>query len=118
KQNNGFQAPATGNPDRSERAKPEVVFQRWAEKELQRRHQRAIEITDEAILKFRPNTMDPERFLTAAVMWYNRFMLLAPDVAERQKSAEARRNFAEVGAPVLSKMNYYIGAARACQHDL
>jgi hypothetical protein len=91
---------------------------RWAEQERQRRQTRAIEITDEAIRKFRPNTMDPERFLTAAVMWYNRFMLLAPDVAERQKSAEARRKFAEVGAPVLSKMNYYIGAARACQHDL
>jgi hypothetical protein len=118
KQNNGFQAPATGNPDPSERAKPEVVFQRWAEKELQRRHQRAIEITDEAILKFRPNTMDPERFLTAAVMWYNRFMLLAPDIEERQKSATARIIFGQVGPPTLSKMTYYLEAAQACRQDL
>ena len=88
------------------------------EQERQRRHTRAIEITDEAIRKFRPNTMDPERFLTASVMWYNRFMLLAPDPGERQKSAEARRKFEEVGPPTLNKMKYYIDAAKACQHDL
>jgi hypothetical protein len=117
-QENGSAAQATGGQNKEELTQQKGAFYRWAEQERQRRQTRAIEITDEAIRKFRPNTMDPERFLTAAVMWYNRFMLLAPDVAERQKSAEARRNFAEVGAPVLSKMNYYIGAARACQHDL
>jgi hypothetical protein len=94
------------------------ILQRWAGQERQRRHLRAIEITDEAIRKFRPNTMDPERFLTAAVMWYNRFMLLAPDPAEREKSAEARRKFAEVGPLTLSEMTYYIDGAKACQHDL
>jgi hypothetical protein len=62
--------------------------------------------------------MDPERFLTAAVMWYNRFMLLAPGPEERQKSPEARRKFAEVGPLTLSKMTYYIAGAKTCQHDL
>jgi hypothetical protein len=117
-QESGPTAQATGKQNKEELAPQKGAFYRWAEQERQRRQTRAIEITDQAISKFRPNTMDPERFLTAAVMWYNRFMLLAPDVAERQKSAEARSKFAEVGAPVLSKMNYYLEAARACQHDL
>jgi hypothetical protein len=99
-------------------AQPEEALQPWAEQERQRRNIRAIEITDEAIRKFRPNTMDPERFLTAAVMWYNRFMLLAPDPTERQKSAGARRKFAEVGPLTLSKMTYYIDGAKTCQRDL
>ena len=45
-------------------------------------------------------------------------MLLAPDPAERQKSAEARRKFAEIGPLSLSKMTYYIDAAKTCQYDL
>jgi hypothetical protein len=94
------------------------VFHRWAEQERQRRHARAIEITDEAIRKFRPNTMDPERFLSAAVMWYNRIMLVAPDTETRQKSAEVRREFERVGPPALSKMTYYLDAASACQRGL
>lgn len=94
------------------------TVQRWVEGERQRRHQRAIEITDEAIQKFRPNTEDPERILTAAVMWYNRFLLMAPEVEERKKSAEARKKFDEVGRPALDKMKYYLQAARACQEDL
>jgi len=51
-------------------------------------------------------------------MWYNRFLLLAPEVAERRKSAEARKKFEEAGLPALNKMKYYIQAARACQLDL
>jgi hypothetical protein len=94
------------------------AFKQWEGEERERRHTRAIEITDEAIRKFRPNTEDPERILTAAVMWYNRFLLLAPEVPERQKSEEARRKFDEVGRPTLDKMKYYIQQARACQHDL
>ncbi len=94
------------------------AVQGWEDQERARRHTRAIEITDEAIRKFRPNTEDPERILTAAVMWYNRFLLLAPEVPERQKSEEARRKFDEVGRPTLDKMKYYIQQARACQHDL
>jgi hypothetical protein len=92
--------------------------QRWVEGERQRRHQRAIEITDKAIQKFRPNTEDPERILTAAVMWYNRFLLLAPEVADRLKSEEARKKFEEVGRPTLDKMRYYIQLAKACQREL
>ena len=94
------------------------VFHRWAAKEWERRHTRGIEITDEAIRKFRPNTMDPERFLSAAVMWYNRIMLVAPDPEERQKSAAVRREFAKVGPSALSKMTYYLDAASTCQRDL
>jgi hypothetical protein len=97
---------------------PPSGFTQWTEQERKRRYERAIEITDEAIRKFRPNTEDPERYLTAMAMWYNRFLLLAPDVAERRKSAEAREKFEEVGLPVLNKMKYYIQAARACQEDL
>jgi hypothetical protein len=92
--------------------------QRWVEGERQRRHQRAIEITDKAIQKFRPNTEDPERILTAAVMWYNRFLLLAPEVADRLKSEQARKKFEEVGRPTLEKMRYYIQLARRSQHQL
>ena len=94
------------------------AFQQWEGQERERRHKRAIEITDEAIRKFRPNTEDPERFLTAAVMWYNRFLLLAPEVADRLKSQEARKKFDEVGRPTLDKMKYYIQQARIRQHDL
>jgi hypothetical protein len=109
---------AGGNQKSAGPAQPNGALQLWAEQERQRRQTRAIEITDEAIRKFRPNTMDPERFLTAAVMWYNRFMVLAPDPEERQKSAEARSKFAEMGPLTLTKMRYYIDAARNCQHDL
>jgi hypothetical protein len=51
-------------------------------------------------------------------MWYNRFMLLAPDPDERQKSAEARSKFEQVGPPTLSKITHYLEAASTCQHDL
>jgi hypothetical protein len=114
----GSQAKEAVDPKINERNSPARVFQRWARKELQRRQIRAIEITDEAIRKFRPNTLDPERFLTASVMWYNRFMLLAPDPTERQRSAAARRKFEEVGPLTLYKMTYYIDAAKACQQEL
>jgi hypothetical protein len=115
---NGSQGSTTSGPNNEAPAPPQGGLQKWAEQERQRRQTRAIEITDEAIRKFRPNTMDPERFLTAAVMWYNRFMLLAPDPTERQKSAEARRKFDEVGPGSLSKMTYYLDEASACQQDL
>ena len=114
----GAVTPAAGDQKKEEAAPPPAVFRRWAEQERRRRQTRAIEITDEAIRKFRPNTMDPERFLTAAVMWYNRIMLVAPDVEQRQKSAEARRKFEEVGPPALSRIDYYVEAARTCQTDL
>ena len=94
------------------------AFKQWDSEERERRHRRAIEITDEVIRKFRPNTEDPERILTAAVMWYNRFLLMAPEVPERQKSEVARRKFDEVGRPTLDKMKFYIQQARACQHNL
>jgi hypothetical protein len=112
------QAQATAEPANQKPDQKIEDFHRWAEQERQRRQARAIQITEEAIRKFRPNTMDPERFLTAAVMWYDRFMLLAPDPGERQKSAEARKKFAEVGPPTLIKINFYLDAARTCQHDL
>ncbi len=114
----GFPAQTPDENKIQEAGQETGVSQRWAAQERKRRQARAIQITDEAIRKFRPNTMDPERFLTAAVMWYNRFMLLMPDTAKRQKSPEARRKFDEVGLPTLNKMNFYIEAARTCQHDL
>jgi hypothetical protein len=104
--------------DQAKAQRPASAVLEWTEQERERRHERAIEITDEAIRKFRPNTEDPERYLTAAAMWYNRFLLLAPEVAERRKSAQARKELEEVGLPALNKMKYYIQAARTCQHDL
>jgi hypothetical protein len=115
---NGVPAKPTADQGNDKPGQQTNVFHRWAEQERQRRQTRAIEITDEAIRKFRPNTMDPERFLSAAVMWYNRIMLVAPDTDERQKSAEARREFEKAGPAALSKMTYYLNAAGACQHDL
>jgi hypothetical protein len=115
---NDSQGKASGDSHSGGPHQPVNAFQQWEGKERERRHQRAIEITDEAIRKFRPNTEDPERILTAAVMWYNRFLLLAPEVAERKKSADARRKFEEIGQPVLAKMKYYLEAAKACQMDL
>jgi hypothetical protein len=104
--------------DQGKAQSPPSALLEWSKQERERRHQRAIEITDEAIRKFRPNTEDPERYLTATAMWYNRFLLLAPEVADRRKSAEARKKFEEVGLPALNKMKYYLQAARGCQHDL
>jgi hypothetical protein len=104
--------------DQAKTQKPPSALLEWSKEEHERRHRRGIEITDEAIRKFRPNTADPERYLTAAAMWYNRFLLLAPEVAERRKSAEARKKFEEAGLPALNKMKYYLQAARACQQDL
>ena len=94
------------------------AFEQWAGQERERRQKRAIEITDEAIAKFQSNTQDPERFLSAAVMWYNRFLLLAPEVAQRRASAEARKKFEEAGRPALDEMKYYLDKAEACEHDL
>jgi hypothetical protein len=117
KPQNGAQAQAAAAPNEKP-GQQASAFHRFTEQEEQRRHTRAIEITDEAIRKFRPNTMDPERFLSAAVMWYNRIMLVAPDTNTRQKSAEIRREFEKVGTPALSKMTYYLDEASACQRDL
>jgi hypothetical protein len=117
-QHAGSGAKAASDRGSDQLAQQTGALQRWAERERQRRQTRAIEITDEAIRKFRPNTLDPERFLSAAVMWYNRFMLLAPDTEGRQKSVDARRKFEEVGPLTLRKMTYYVAAAKLCQRDL
>ncbi len=117
-QQNSSQGQSAGIDQLKEPVLPKNVLQKWAEQERQRRHTRAIEITDEAIRKFRPDTMDPERFLTAAVMWYNRVMLLAPDPDERHKSAAGPRNIREDRASRARKMTYYLQASRSCQQDL
>jgi hypothetical protein len=93
------------------------MFGKWEGKELERRHQRAIEITETAIRKFR-QSQDPERYLTGAVMWYNRFMLLAPDVAARRASVEARKQFESLGFETLQKMQFYLNGAKQCQAKL
>ncbi|PWT87136.1 MAG: hypothetical protein C5B58_00160 [Acidobacteria bacterium] len=115
--NKALNAPASAGPN-AERQKFTPTFEQWVGQERERRQKRAIEITDEAIRKFRSNTQDPERFLSAAVMWYNRFLLLAPEVAQRRTSAEARKKFEEAGRPALDEMKYYLDKAEACEHDL
>jgi hypothetical protein len=117
-QQNSSQGQTAGIAHLNEPESSKSLLQRWAVQERRRRHTRAIEITDEAIRKFRPDTMDPERFLTAAVMWYNRVMLLAPDPEERHKSAAARRKFEEIGPPALDKVTYYLQASKDCQRSL
>jgi hypothetical protein len=109
---------SSAEPGSAQLQKFTPAFEQWVGQERERRQKRAIEITDEAIARFRPNTQDPERFLSAAVMWYNRFLLLAPDVAQRRTSAEARKEFEEAGRPALDKMKYYLDKAEACQLDL
>ncbi len=89
----------------------------WQGKERERRRQRAIEITEQAIRKFRP-AMDPERYLTGAVIWYNRFMLMAPDVNSLQASVDARNRFDSLGFATLQKMQFYLGGATKCENDL
>jgi hypothetical protein len=79
--------------------------------------QRAIEVTDKAIQKFRPSE-DPERYLTGAVMWYNRFMLMAPDVEVRRNSTNARQKFDSLGFQALQKMQFYLDGAKRCEADL
>lgn len=79
--------------------------------------QRAIEVTDKAIEKFRPSE-DPERYLTGAVMWYNRFMLMAPDVETRRNSTDAKHTFDSLGFPTLQKMQFYLDGAKRCEADL
>ena len=98
-------------------AEPLKVLGDWQGKERERRQQRAIEITEEAIRKFRPG-MDPERYLTGAVIWYNRFMLKAPEVASRQASIDAQNRFESLGYPTLQKMQLYLGEATKCESDL
>ena len=86
-------------------------------KELERRNQKALEITETAMRKFRPSR-DPERYVTGAVMWYNRFMLMAPDVAARQTSDEAEARFVSLGQPTLQKMQFYLEGAKDCEAEL
>jgi len=119
--NEGEQAKNTLNAPMGSEPEPQKSangFQEWAGWERKRRQKRAIEITDEAIQKFRPNTEDPERFLSAAVMWYNRFLLLEPAVAERKQSSEARKRFERVAGSAVQKMEYYLRTASTCQRDL
>jgi len=93
------------------------VFGDWQGKEIERRHQRAIEITETAIRKLRPS-QDPERYITGALMWYNLFMLMAPDVAARHASTEAQNRFESLGFPTLQKMQFYLDGAKRCEADL
>jgi hypothetical protein len=47
---------ASPRDHRGSRDEQSGVSRRWAKQERQRRHTRTIQITDEAIRKFRPNT--------------------------------------------------------------
>jgi hypothetical protein len=87
------------------------------ERKLESGRQRAIEVTDKAIQKFRPSE-DPDRYLAGAVMWYNRFMLMAPDVEARRNSMDAKHKFDSLGFPTLQKMQFYLEAAKRCEADL
>src|SRR5580700_3821858 len=53
-QQNGSQAQSAGIDHPKEPVPPKNVLKKWAVQERQRRHTRAVEITDEAIRKFRP----------------------------------------------------------------
>ena len=108
---------AGSNHDGREHKVAEPVNAPGPSQEKERRNRLAIEITETAIRKFRPS-LDPERYVTGAIMWYNRFMLMAPDVAARQSSVEAEARFVSLGLPTLQKMQFYLDGAKHCQAEL
>jgi hypothetical protein len=66
-------------------------FRQWERNEQRQRNLRAVAVTDYAISRFSPRETEPERYLGLAMVYYNRFALLAPDVPSRKSSFLARR---------------------------
>jgi hypothetical protein len=93
-------------------------FRKWEEEEQRRRNLRAVAITDYAISRFAPKETDPERHLGLAMVYYNRFAFLAPDVASRKSSFMARRLFETQALQTAEKMKECLLSAQSRQQDM
>ena len=93
-------------------------FRRWEEEEQRRRNLRAVAVTDYALSHFAPKEADPERCLGRAMVYYNRFALLAPDVQSRKTSFIARRLFETQALQTAEKMKECLKSARSRQEGM
>jgi hypothetical protein len=93
-------------------------FRQWEREEQRQRNLRAIEVTDYAISRFAPRETDPERHLGLAMVFYNRFMLLAPDVPSRRTSFLARRLFETQALQTAEKMKKCLKSAQSLQRGM
>src|SRR6516225_88161 len=93
-------------------------FRKWEDEEQRRRNLRAVAVTDYAISRFAPNETDPERHLGLAMVYYNRFALLAPDVLSRKTSFIARRLFETQALQAAEKMKECLKSARSRQQGM
>ena len=90
-------------------------FGRWEREEQRQRNLRAVAVTDYAISRFAPRETDPERHLGLAMVYYNRFALLAPDVSSRKSSFLARRLFETQALQTAEKMRQFLTSAQWLQ---
>jgi hypothetical protein len=93
-------------------------FRKWEQEEQRRRNLRAVAVTDYAISRFAPHETDPERHLGLAMVYYNRFALLAPDVPSRKNSFLARRLFETQAVQTVEKMQECLKSAQLLQNGL
>ena len=93
-------------------------FRKWEEDEQRRRNLRAVAVTDYAIARFASKEADPERHLGLAMVYYNRFALLAPDVPSRKSSFIARRLFETQALQTAEKMQKCLQNAQTRQQSM
>jgi hypothetical protein len=93
-------------------------FRKWEEEEQRRRNLRGVAVTDYALSHFAPKEADPERCLGRAMVYYNRFALLAPDVQSRKTSFIARRLFETQALQTAEKMKECLKSARSRQEGM
>ena len=93
-------------------------FRKWEEKEQRQRNLRAVAVSDYALSRFTPKETDPERHLGLAMVYYNRFALLAPDVPSRKSSFIARRLFETQALHTAEKMQKCLQNAQSRQQSM
>jgi hypothetical protein len=93
-------------------------FRKWEKEEQRRRNLRAVAITDYAISRFAPKETDPERHLGLAMVYYNRFALLAPDVPSRRSSFIAGQLFETQALQTAEKMEKCLQNAQSRQQSM
>ena len=93
-------------------------FRKWEEEEQRRRNLRAVAITDYAIARFAPKETDPERHLGQAMIYYDRFALLSPDVPSRRSSFIARQLFETLALQTVQKMEKCLQNAQSRQQSM
>ncbi|MBV8900996.1 MAG: hypothetical protein JOY92_12890 [Verrucomicrobia bacterium] len=94
-------------------------LQPWTGANRQQRLLRAFAITNQALESVTDKDQDPERHLNRAMVIYDRFMLLAPSVENREGSLFARCLFETQATEALSQMRLELGKAQLClEHQL